>query len=241
MKSFASIWKRAAKRKGGDRALEAEMPPIKTPAQLRKIPGHRWLAEMTRRIFSAGFVWKVIENKWEGFEAAFEGFDPGRLATLGQGDLGRLVSDTRIVRNHQKISAVRHNAGFLVELAREHGTAAAWFADWPDDDFVGLLEAMKKRGSRLGGITGQVFLRFMGRDSFILNPDVTTALVDAGALELAPASIKAVVSRRRVSSKKAVTSKQDLAAVQAAFNQWRSESGRPMAHISKTLACSVGE
>lgn len=235
MKSFETIWKRAAKRKGGDAALEAEMPQIKTSAQLRRVPDHRWLAEMTKRIFQAGFVWKVIESKWEGFEIAFEGFDPGRLATLSEGDLGRLVSDTRIIRNHQKIDAVRHNAGFLVELAREHGTAAAWFANWPDDDFVGLLEAMKKRGSRLGGFTGQVFLRFMGKDSFILNPDVTTALADAGVLDLAPSSIKAVISKRTVSSKK------DLAAVQAAFNQWRSESGRPMGHISKTLACSVGE
>lgn len=235
MKSFQTIWKRAAKRKGGDAALEAEMPPIKTPARLRKIPDSRWLAEMSKRIFQAGFVWKVIENKWEGFETAFEGFDPGRLATLSEGDLGRLVSDTRIVRNHQKIKAVCHNAAFLVELAREHGTAAAWFADWPDDDFIGLLEAMKTRGSRLGGFSGQIFLRFMGKDSFILNPDVTTALVHAGVLDLAPSSIKTVISKRTVSSKK------DLAAVQAAFNKWRAESGRPMGHISKTLACSVGE
>ena len=130
---------------------------------------------------------------------------------------------------------MRPNAGFLVDLAREHGTAAAWFANRPDDDFVGLLDVMKKRGSRLGGFTGQVFLRFMGKDSFILNPDVTLALVDAGALEMAPSSIKAVISKRTLSSKKG------LAAVQAAFNRWWAESGRPMAHISKTLACSVGD
>lgn len=232
MESFATIWKRAARRKGGDAALRSEMPELKTPAQLRQIPDHRWLAEMTKRIFQAGFVWKVIEAKWEGFETAFEGFDVARLAAQSEGDLGRLVSDARIVRNPQKIKTVGHNARFLAELATEHGSAAAFFADWPDDDFVGLLEVLKKRGSRLGGFTGAVFLRFMGKDSFLLNPDVTAALADAGVVDRVLTLKKGVTT---------VTSKKDLAAVQAAFNQWRSESGLPMAHISKTLACSVGE
>ena len=38
IQSFQSIWSRAAKRKGGDAALEEQMPEIKTPAQLKKIP-----------------------------------------------------------------------------------------------------------------------------------------------------------------------------------------------------------
>jgi len=40
---------------------------------------------------------------------------------------------------------------------------------------------------------------------------------------------------------KAPTSKRDLAAVQAAFNRWHDESGRPIAQISRTLACSIGD
>ena len=35
---------------------------------------------MTKRVFSAGFAWSVIELKWPGFEAAFLGFEPTRLA-----------------------------------------------------------------------------------------------------------------------------------------------------------------
>ena len=35
---------------------------------------------MTKRVFSAGFAWSVIESKWPGFEAAFFGFEPARLA-----------------------------------------------------------------------------------------------------------------------------------------------------------------
>lgn len=222
MEAFATIWERAAGRKGGDAALETLMPVIKTPVELRAIPNHRWLAGMTRRVFQAGFVWSVIENKWEGFEAAFAGFDPARLAALSEGDVGRLLSDARIVRNAQKIQAVRDNAAFLVDLAREHGTAAAFFADWPVTDFVGLLALLKKRGSRLGGFTSAIFLRGMGKDSFFLNEDVTAALIAAGVVQRTPAS------------------KRDLAGVQDAFNQWREQSDRPLAHISKTLACSIG-
>jgi 3-methyladenine DNA glycosylase Tag len=223
MEAFETIWKRAAARKGGDGELEALLPESKTPAELRAIPDDRWLAELSKRIFQAGFVWKVIESKWEGFEAAFAGFDPARLAKLSDGDIGRLLTDERIVRNGQKILAVRDNAVFFSELAREHGSAAAFFADWPDADFVGLLEVMQARGSRLGGFTGQVFLRFMGKDSFIINDDVSAALIAAGVVKRKP------------------TSKRDLAAVQEAFNTWREQSGRSMAHISRTLACSVGD
>ena len=39
MQSFNTIWKRAARRKGGDGALEELMPEIKSPAELRAIPG----------------------------------------------------------------------------------------------------------------------------------------------------------------------------------------------------------
>lgn len=223
MEKFATIRKRAAARKGGEQALEALMPELKSPAELRKIPDHRWLAESTKRIFQAGFVWKVIESKWDGFETVFEGFDPKTVANFSEGDIGRLLTDTRIIRNGQKIRAACHNAGFFLELAAEHGSAARFFADWPPADFVGLLETMKKRGSRLGGFTGQIFLRFMGKDSFIVNPDVTQALVAAGVVTGNP------------------TSKRDLAAVQQAFNQWQHESGLPLGYIGRTLACSVGD
>jgi 3-methyladenine DNA glycosylase Tag len=73
MRDFDEIWARAAERKGGDAALEAlanEYPP-KTPTQLAAISDDRWLAEMTRGVFRAGFNWQVIDNKWPGFEAAF--------------------------------------------------------------------------------------------------------------------------------------------------------------------------
>ena len=115
--SFADLHARAAARKGGDAALEALLTDPKPAAELAAIPDDRWLSDMTRRIFQSGFNWKVIDAKWDGFEAAFWGFDVGRCALMSDEDLDALVSDTRIVRNGAKIRSVRENAAFLQDLA----------------------------------------------------------------------------------------------------------------------------
>lgn len=224
MQAYQAIFQRAAERHGGAKALEtklAEAQP-KSPAEIAAIPDDRWLAEITRRVFQAGFNWSVIENKWDGFEAAFEGFDVGRWAMASDDDLDALARDTRIVRNPQKIRTVRENAVFLSDLAKEHGSAGRFFADYPATDQVGLMDVLKRRGSRLGGTTAQYFLRFIGKDTFIVSRDVTAALIAAGVIDKPPTSAKA------------------LRAVQGAFNGWMRESGRPLVQISRTLALSVG-
>jgi hypothetical protein len=69
--------------------------------------------------FSAGFAWSVIEKKWPGFEAAFLGFEPKPLLAQPDEFWERLAGDSRIVRNAQKITAVRANAQFISEIAAE--------------------------------------------------------------------------------------------------------------------------
>ena len=222
MQSFDAIYDIAAERQGGRDALEAKLEPPLPVAELAAIPDDRFLSCATKCIFNAGFNWKVVENMWPGFEAAFDGFDIGRCAMLNDDDVARLVSDTRIVRHGGKIRAVQENAVFMRELAAEHGSAAKFFAGWPPTDEAGLLELLKKRGSRLGGNTGQYFLRFMGMDGYILSRDVVARLIAEGVIDKQP------------------TSRAAMAKVQAAFNQWAGESGRSMKEISRTLAMSTG-
>ena len=88
----------------------------------------RVLAEMTKRVFSAGFAWSVIESKWPGFEEAFLGFEPARLAFEPDEFWERLTKDARIVRNGAKILSVRANARFLRDVAREHASKFGWSA-----------------------------------------------------------------------------------------------------------------
>ena len=104
---------------------------------------------MNKWVFQAGFIWKVIEAKWDGFEAAFEGLQSGPLALIPDDDLDRLVSDKRIICNGQKIKTVCGNASYFIDLAQEHGSEAACFANGSFDDFIGLLADMTKSGSPL--------------------------------------------------------------------------------------------
>jgi 3-methyladenine DNA glycosylase Tag len=223
MRSFDDIFRAAAARKGGPAALDAMLAETasKTPAELAAIPDDRLLAEMTRRIFYAGFSWKVIDDKWPAFEAGFEGFDPHANALMPEERFDALMADRGIVRNGAKIRSVQQNAQFLLDLAAEHGTAARFFADWPDADYVGLLDVLKKRASHLGGDSAGRFLRAIGKPAFIFSVDMVAALVREGVLTKAPSS------------------KRDLAAAQAAINSWSAESGRDLTAISRVLAMSV--
>jgi 3-methyladenine DNA glycosylase Tag len=66
---FKTIRARAEKRKGGPKALNKLLPPKPDPKALAKLGDDRVLAEMTRRAFSAGFAWSVIEAKWHSNRA----------------------------------------------------------------------------------------------------------------------------------------------------------------------------
>ena len=74
--SFSRIYNQAAARKGGEVELRAILPRVAAPGELEAMADDRYLSEVTRCVFKAGFVWRVIENKWPGFEDAFKGFVP---------------------------------------------------------------------------------------------------------------------------------------------------------------------
>ncbi len=221
MDTFTGIYEQAAQRKGGEAALEALLVKPKSKAVLRRTADAAVLAEMTKCVFRSGFVWKVIENKWPGFEAAFDQFDVASCAMLSDEDLEGLQQNTQIVRNAKKIASVRNNAQYILDVRAEHGSFGKFLAGWPDDDFVALWDELKQNGDRLGGQTGRFFLRFIGRDTPMFSNDVVKALISQGVIDKTP------------------TSKAALRAVQEAFNQWRSESGRSYNEISRTLAFLV--
>jgi 3-methyladenine DNA glycosylase Tag len=160
--SFQPIIDQAAANKDGLAALEEILPKPALPEGLSAIPDHRWLSMMTKRIFQSSFVWSVVEAKWDEFETAFEGFEPRRLAMYADEELDRLIGDAGIIRKGVKIRSAIENARFLVDLADEYGAAGAFFANWPDADYISLLGLMKKRGNRFGGNTSQYVLRSRG-------------------------------------------------------------------------------
>ena len=223
MGSFAEVQERAERRKGGADALKALMPKAPDHDAVRIFPDDRLLSEMTRYVFYAGFVRNIIDSKWPGFEAAFSGFDPAFLNLAPDDYWHDLTSDTRIIRNGAKIMSVRTNAQFIRRLADEHGSAGRFFADWPIEDHIGLLGVLDKRADRLGGMSGQYFLRAIGRDSFVMSHDVLACLRLSGL----PIS-------------EGKPTKKDLRQIQDQFNAWHAETGLPLTYLSRICAFSVG-
>jgi 3-methyladenine DNA glycosylase Tag len=222
MISFASLLKLAKKNKGGKDELAAILPEVKTSAQLAKMPDDRYLSNMTRCVFRAGFSWKVIDKKWPDFETVFGGFAPYPIAHYSDERLEELVQEKRIVRHAAKIKSVRDNAVFVCDVQESHGSFAKYIADWPVSDITGLWLELKKRGSRLGGNSGPMSLRMAGKDTFLLSGDVQAALVNHKLVDsLNP------------------NTKRDLASVQEVFNRFQKESGYPLSHISRIMALTV--
>ena len=222
---FSEIYQLAAQRKGGEAVLEKLLGKHKplSPKKLAAIGDDRYLSMMTRCVFQAGFNWKVIEHKWNGFEEAFHGFNPKGLAHLSPEQWDAYVTDTRIVRNGSKIKTVLDNAHFVWHTAQEHGSFGKVFSQWPASDQIGLMSWLKQEGSRLGGNTGMYFIRFMGKDGFILSADVTARLKASGlAIADSPSS------------------KRDLSQIQQAFNQWHEETGLNYTQLSRIASMSIG-
>jgi len=221
--SLLPIIERAAHRKGGRDTLMSLLGPAADTAALEGFSDDRALSLMTKCIFRSGFVWRVIEQKWPGFEEAFEGFDPRGLHHKPDEFWDALTADKRIVRNGAKIMAVKANAAFVLAIAEEHGSFGRFLAQWPETDITGLWDVLAKRGSRLGGMTGRYFLRFAGKDCLIPSRDVVQAVRDVG-LDVAENP----------------TSKRDLKKIEAAFNVWHAETGLPYTHLSRIAAMSIG-
>ena len=219
--TFKQIYARAISRKG-EQGLTASLPKVKSHQALISATDNAYFSEMTKCVFRAGFVWKVVEKKWPGFETAFAGFNPKAVANFSDERVESLAQDTSIIRYMTKILATRENAKFILDVISEHKNFGRFLAGWPEDDIVGLLLYLKKNGSRLGGHTGQYFLRFIGKDTFMFSKDVVTVLIAEGIVDKEP------------------TSQRDLRATQDAFINWREETGLPYSHLSRIMAASVG-
>ena len=222
MIEFRDLMALAVNRKGGVKQVEAQLPAVKTPAQLRKPDDAFYFSALTRRIFRAGLTHTLVDAKWPVFEEVFFGFDPEKLVLMPDTMLEERMQDTRLIRHWGKMKAIRHNAQLVLDLRQEYGSVGDLLADWPADDTVGMWQLLKKRGKQLGGNSGAAFLRMVGRDTWYPTGDVVAALKGHNIIDKAPAS------------------QRDQRAAQAAFNQWQAESGRPQAHISKILAFTVG-
>ena len=175
--------------------------------------------------FRAGFVWRVIEQKWPGFEEAFLGFEPKRLLFQPDDFWHDLTSDKRIVRNPQKIRSVRENAAFV-----ERVVEGAWQLRQVSRAMAG------GRPGRPDGLSRQAWqpARRQHRRSISC----------AGSAGIASSSRTTWPQRLRdagLDIAESPTSKSDLAEGAGADQRLGGRPACRACHISRILAMSIGE
>jgi 3-methyladenine DNA glycosylase Tag len=223
MEKFASIYQRAAERKGGERRLEELLSKPLSKEALAAIPDDRWLAEFTMKVFQCGISWKVVRNKWPQFEEVFFQFKPESLLMLSDEHWEQKAQDPRIIRHLTKVMSIPANAQMILSARPEHDSFAQMVADWPSEQITGLWEHLKKHGKRLGGNTGPYALRQLGVDTFILSSDVEGYLRSYDIIDSGRGTKRA------------------LKAASEAFANWQQESGRSLTEISQVIAYSCGD
>ena len=72
--------------------------------------------------FQAGLSWQTVLNKREAFREAFDGFLPEKVAKYQEADVDRLMNNSLIIRNKQKIQAAISNARYFLEIQKEFGS-----------------------------------------------------------------------------------------------------------------------
>jgi len=74
----------------------------------------------------AGLSWEIILRKREGFRAAFDGFDPRKVARYDRRRVRRLLADPGIIRNRLKIESAITNARAFLRVQNEFGSFASY-------------------------------------------------------------------------------------------------------------------
>lgn len=223
MMSFVDIEERAYARHGGYKQVDAKLIVPQTSEEIASIKDDRFLSELSKIVFQTGFNWSVIEKKWPAFEDAFANFNLRYCASLSDEALEEKMKEGNIVKHWAKVSSIRDNAIFLLDMVEEHGSLGAYFSKWKIEDFCDNIQVLKARGSRLGGRVGQIAMRRIGLDSLVLSSDVLGALAQAGSVAKMP------------------TSKKAWKTLQETIDQWHDETGYSLNKISQILGLSYGD
>jgi DNA-3-methyladenine glycosylase I len=70
----------------------------------------------------AGLSWETILRKRDNYRAAFDGFNPAKVAKYDQRKIAALLNDEGIIRNRLKINSAVTNAIAFLEVKREFGS-----------------------------------------------------------------------------------------------------------------------
>lgn len=87
----------------------------------------------------AGLAWITVLKKREGFRAAFDRFNPQKVALYDDAKVEELMANAEIIRNRKKIEAAIGNAKAFLEIQREYGSFDAFI--WAYVDHTPIINA----------------------------------------------------------------------------------------------------
>jgi DNA-3-methyladenine glycosylase I len=119
---------------------------------------------LTKSVFDAGFSWKVVREKWTGFQKAFDSFDVDTVAAYDEPDVDRLLADEGIVRNRRKIRATIENARVMQELVAEHGSFESYLRTLDGSTWQQRERALTRAFKNLGPSGTYWFLWRVGEE-----------------------------------------------------------------------------
>ncbi len=134
--------------------------PETPPDRIRPRSLADYLEVMTKAVFQAGMSWQIVESKWEGFQRAFHGFDPERVAKLKPREIEKICADPRIIRNQNKVLATVDNADTMVSLDKEHGGFRKYLRS--HGDFWETAADLKREFRFMGDFGAYYFLYVVG-------------------------------------------------------------------------------
>jgi len=74
----------------------------------------------------AGLSWLTVLKKREAYRAAFDGFDPAKVALYDEAKIADLLANPGIIRNRLKINAAVQNARAFLKTQAEFGSFDAY-------------------------------------------------------------------------------------------------------------------
>ena len=80
----------------------------------------------------AGLSWNTILKKRENYRAAFDNFDPHKVASYDEEKIAALLDNPGIVRNRLKVRSAVQNARAFLEVQQEFGTFDAYIWQFVD-------------------------------------------------------------------------------------------------------------
>ena len=96
----------------------------------------------------AGLSWETILRKRDNYRAAFDRFDPAKVAKYDQRKIDKLLNDEGIIRNRLKINSAVTNAIAFLQVQREFGSFDEYV--WR---FVNGKQLKRKAGEQIAART----------------------------------------------------------------------------------------